>query len=73
MATLHVGPTRHFHTIAAAMSAAVAGDTILLDHGYHGEHATVTHNGMTISGRHGRPAATRGERLRADLGSFSRL
>ena len=32
------------------MSAAVAGDTILLDHGYHGEHATVTHNGMTISG-----------------------
>jgi Ca2+-binding RTX toxin-like protein len=50
MATLHVGPTRHFHTIAAAMSAAVAGDTILLDHGYHGEHATVTHNDMTISG-----------------------
>ena len=50
MATLHVGPTRLFHTIAAAMSAAAAGDTILLDHGYHGEHATVTHDGMTISG-----------------------
>jgi Ca2+-binding RTX toxin-like protein len=50
MPILTVGPNSTFHTIKAAMLAAVAGDTIQLQHGYKGEHATVTHTGMTVTG-----------------------
>jgi Ca2+-binding RTX toxin-like protein len=50
MTTLSVGPTSSFPTIAAAMLAASAGDTILLETGYGNELAVVTHNGLIISG-----------------------
>ena len=50
MAILTVGPNSSFPTIAAAMLAASASDTILLETGYSNETATVTHNGMTVSG-----------------------
>ncbi len=50
MSILTVGPTSTFPTIAAAMVAANPADTILLQAGYSNETATVTHNGMTISG-----------------------
>src|SRR6186997_2731419 len=51
MAILTVGPTSTFPTIAAAMVAANAADTILLEAGYSNETATVTHNGMIVSGQ----------------------
>jgi Ca2+-binding RTX toxin-like protein len=50
MAILTVGPASTFPTIAAAMAAAAASDTIQLESGYSNETATVTHPGMTISG-----------------------
>ncbi|MBC7637579.1 MAG: hypothetical protein H7251_18490, partial [Acetobacteraceae bacterium] len=50
MTTLHVGPTSLFHSIAAAMVAAVDNDIIQLDHGYSNETATVTHASMTFDG-----------------------
>jgi Ca2+-binding RTX toxin-like protein len=50
MAILSVGPNSLFTSIAAAMLEATAGDTILLEAGYSDETATITHNGMTISG-----------------------
>lgn len=50
MAQFTVGPNSSFPTIAAAMGAAGAGDTILLEAGYSNETATVTHNGMIVSG-----------------------
>lgn len=50
MPILTVGPNSSFPTIAAAMLAANAGDTISLEAGYSNETATVTHNGMTVSG-----------------------
>jgi len=50
MATLTVGPTSTFPSIAAAMLAGAPADTILLETGYSNESATVTHNGMTVSG-----------------------
>jgi Ca2+-binding RTX toxin-like protein len=51
MTILTVGPTSTFPTIAAAMAAANAADTILLEAGYSNETATVTHSGMTVSGQ----------------------
>ena len=51
MAIRTVGPTSTFPTIAAAMLAANAADTIVLEAGYSNETATVTHNGMTVSGQ----------------------
>ncbi len=50
MAILLVGPTAAFHTIAEAMPIAVAGDTIQLQSGYSNETATITHNGMIVTG-----------------------
>ena len=50
MAILTVGPNSSFPTIAAAMAAAAASDTIQLESGYSNETATVTHPGMTVSG-----------------------
>ncbi len=50
MANLTVGPNSSFPTIAAAMVAAGPADTIELEAGYGDETATVTHNGMTVSG-----------------------
>ncbi len=50
MATLRVGPTQLFHSIAEAMVAAVANDTIQLDSGYSNETATVSFTGMTFNG-----------------------
>jgi Ca2+-binding RTX toxin-like protein len=50
MAFLTVGPNSSFPTIAAAMAAAAASDTIQLESGYGNETATVTHSGMTVSG-----------------------
>ena len=44
MANLTVGPNSDFPSIAAAMAAAVAGDTISLEAGYSNETATVTHD-----------------------------
>jgi len=48
MATLNV-PVPH-PTIAAAIAAASPGDTIQLGAGYANEAATVTKNGLTITG-----------------------
>jgi Ca2+-binding RTX toxin-like protein len=50
MAILNVGPNQLYPTIAAAMAAAAASDTIQLESGYGNETATVTHPGMTVSG-----------------------
>jgi hypothetical protein len=50
MAVLTVGPSSTYPTIAGAMLVASDNDTIALQSGYGGEHATVTHTGMTISG-----------------------
>jgi Ca2+-binding RTX toxin-like protein len=50
MAIRTVGPTSTFPTIAAAMAASVDADTIQLEAGYKNETATVTHNGMTVTG-----------------------
>ena len=50
MAILNVGPNSLFMSISDAMLEATAGDTILLEAGYSDETATITHNGMTISG-----------------------
>jgi serralysin len=50
MAIRTVGPTSTFPTIAAAMAASVDDDTIQLEAGYKNETATVTHNGMTVTG-----------------------
>ena len=50
MAIFTVGPNSSFTSIADAMLAAGPADTILLEPGYGNETATVTHNGMTISG-----------------------
>ncbi len=50
MTTFVVGPTAPFHTISAAMLAAGASDSIVLQSGYSNETATVTHVGMTLTG-----------------------
>lgn len=50
MAILTVGPTSTYPTIAAAMAAGTAGDTIVLEAGYSNETATVTHDGMFVTG-----------------------
>jgi Ca2+-binding RTX toxin-like protein len=50
MATLTVGPTSTFVTIAAAMAAAGTGDTILLEAGYSNETATVTVDNLFFGG-----------------------
>jgi Ca2+-binding RTX toxin-like protein len=50
MAILTVGKNSTFKTIKAAMNHAVDGDTIQLQAGYRNETATVTHQGMTVTG-----------------------
>jgi Ca2+-binding RTX toxin-like protein len=50
MATLTVGPTSTYPTIAAAMAAAIPGDTIALENGYSNETATVTVNLLIFNG-----------------------
>ncbi len=51
MAILLVGPNAPlYHTIADAIASAGQGDTVLLESGYSNETATVTQNGMTVSG-----------------------
>ncbi len=48
MAILLVGPNSLYPTIAQAMAAALANDTIQLEPGYSNETATVTQGGMTV-------------------------
>lgn len=50
MATLTVGPTGTYPSIAAAMAAALPGDTIQLEAGYQGETATITVENLTFTG-----------------------
>ena len=50
MATLIVGPSGAYSTIAAALAAAGAGDTITLQAGYSGEAVTVNLNNITVTG-----------------------
>jgi len=50
MAVLKVGPTETYHTIAAAMAAAIGGDTISLDAGYSNESALVDKQSITVTG-----------------------
>jgi Ca2+-binding RTX toxin-like protein/ABC-type uncharacterized transport system ATPase subunit len=50
MTILNVGPNSFYATIADAMAAAAASDTIQLEAGYNNETATITHDGMIISG-----------------------
>jgi Ca2+-binding RTX toxin-like protein len=50
MAIRTVGPTSTYASIAAAMLVSGPGDTIVLQSGYSGEGATVTHSGITITG-----------------------
>jgi Ca2+-binding RTX toxin-like protein len=50
MPTLTVGPNSTFSTIAAAMLAGAPSDTIELESGYSDETASVSHNGMTVTG-----------------------
>ncbi len=50
MAIFNVGPTSSYSSIANAMLDAGAGDTIELEAGYSNESATVTHNGMIVTG-----------------------
>ena len=50
MAIRSVGPTSTHPTIAAALLAAIAGDTIQLEAGYSNETATITQAGVIISG-----------------------
>ncbi len=50
MAILFVGPNSLYPTIAQAMAAAVANDTVQLEAGYSNETATVTQGGMTVQG-----------------------
>ena len=50
MTNLTVGPTSDYASITAAMQNGGPGDTILLQSGYSGETAVVTHNNMTIFG-----------------------
>lgn len=50
MAIFTVGLNSTYPTIAAAMLAAGDNDTIQLETGYGGETATVTHNGMIVTG-----------------------
>jgi Ca2+-binding RTX toxin-like protein len=50
MAILTVGPNSTFPSIAAALAAAADNDTIALESGYKNETATVTHNGMIVTG-----------------------
>lgn len=45
-----VGPASAFPNITAAMLAANAGDIVQIESGYGQESATVTHNGMTVTG-----------------------
>ncbi len=45
-----VGPTSTYPSIAAAMLAANAGDIVQLENSYSQESATVSHNGMTVTG-----------------------
>jgi Ca2+-binding RTX toxin-like protein len=45
-----VGPTSTFPTIAAAVAAAAAGDTIRLEAGYSNERAVLTVQDLTVSG-----------------------
>jgi Ca2+-binding RTX toxin-like protein len=45
-----VGPTSTFPTIAAAVGAADAGDTILLEAGYSNERAVLTVQDLTVTG-----------------------
>jgi Ca2+-binding RTX toxin-like protein len=50
MTTLTVGPSSTYPTIAAALAAAVPGDTIALATGYSDETAIVTVDGITFTG-----------------------
>lgn len=50
MTLLKVGPAETYHTIAAAMAHAHAGDTIALDAGYSNETTTVSVNNLSVSG-----------------------
>ena len=50
MAILTVGPTSTYPTIAAAMANALPSDTISLESGYSNETATITLDGMTVTG-----------------------
>lgn len=50
MAIITVGPTSTYPSIASAMLAAAANDTIVLEAGYGGENATVTQDGLTLDG-----------------------
>lgn len=50
MPVFNVGPNSTYPSIAAAMAAAGASDTIQLEPGYRNETATVRHNGMVITG-----------------------
>jgi Ca2+-binding RTX toxin-like protein len=64
MAFFTVGPNSTYASIAAAMAAAGAGDTIQLEPGYSNEAAVVTHSGMTIVGE----ASSAGIALQLALG-----
>jgi hypothetical protein len=51
MAVLIVGPNAPlYHTISEAMVGASLGDTIVLESGYNNDTATITLNGLTLSG-----------------------
>ncbi|MEO8243097.1 MAG: calcium-binding protein [bacterium] len=50
MTNLTVGSSSDYESILAAMQDAGPGDTILLQTGYSGEKAVVTHNDMTVFG-----------------------
>ena len=50
MAILKVGPGEIYHTIAAAMAHAHAGDTISLDAGYSHETTVVSVNNVSVTG-----------------------
>jgi hypothetical protein len=50
MPVYSVGPNSEYSTIAAALAAAVSGDTIQLQSGYSTETATVSLSGITITG-----------------------
>jgi len=50
MAILNVGPSEIYHTIAAAMAHAHAGDTVSLDPGYSDETTIVSVNNLSVTG-----------------------
>lgn len=51
MAILKVGSSEIYHTIAAAMAHASAGDTISLDNGYSNETTVVSVNNISVTGK----------------------